>query len=552
MPMSERYDLISVGGGLGGFVAALRAHALGLRPLILEKTDLLGGVAAYSGGSVWIANNHLAQADGLDDTPEDAAAYLDFLGDGKSVHDASLRGALLETGAKAIRFLHEEIGIPFTVAGQPDSGYPQGTGSKRAGRMLEVAFNGADLGRYQSQLRRSPYYPKPGLRLREIERGGSMKGALELVAPEIEERRRVDFLARGGGLMASLIHAALIEREIECKTNARVVDLITEDGCVVGVRYEADGATAEARGNVMLATGAYGYAPWAAMMEGFPGFSDQAPPVGEGDAIVLASRASAAVVRAGNAFSTVGFMSSRVHPGTRTPMHLPLIGAVGAPYSMVVNSTGARFADESSPGLTGAFRGTGGYGGVQFRNWPAFFICDDRFKELHPIMGSGDVWPAEDFASAPDIGGLARRLGIDAAGLEATIGRFNSFARAGKDDDFARGTGGHAWRAGNPEPGHNTSLGTLEVAPFWGVRIQILGAGMCSHGLRIDELGRVLDWRAEPIPGLFATGNAVAFTDVPFGYQDGLANGRNITYAYLGTTTLAESLQHRSLLDTVR
>ena len=43
------------------------------------------------------------------------------------------------------------------------------------------------------------------------------------------------------------------------------------------------------------------------------------------------------------------------------------------------------------------------------------------------------------------------------------------------------------------------------------------------------------------MPSLYATGNATAYTDVPFGYQDGLANARNITYAFTGVTHAAAS-----------
>jgi 3-oxosteroid 1-dehydrogenase len=186
-----------------------------------------------------------------------------------------------------------------------------------------------------------------------------------------------------------------------------------------------------------------------------------------------------------------------------------------------------------------AFRGSGGYGGVRFENWPAFWICDDQFRRNgYQIMGAADTWPAEDLESAESLSDLASSLGIDRAGLEATVARFNRFAVTGRDDDFGRGSVGFAGRA-NDEESLNRSLGSLTTSPFWGVRLQILGAGMGSHGVRIDPSGHVVDWRGMRIPGLFATGNAVAFTDHPFGYQDGLANARNIVYAFLGATTAA-------------
>ncbi|MCE6991834.1 FAD-dependent oxidoreductase [Dyadobacter sp. CY323] len=49
----KAYDLIVVGGGSGGIGAALAAGRLGLRVLLLEKQNYLGGNAAQSGVSVW-------------------------------------------------------------------------------------------------------------------------------------------------------------------------------------------------------------------------------------------------------------------------------------------------------------------------------------------------------------------------------------------------------------------------------------------------------------------------------------------------------------------
>ena len=41
-----------------------------------------------------------------------------------------------------------------------------------------------------------------------------------------------------------------------------------------------------------------------------------------------------------------------------------------------------------------------------------------------------------------------------------------------------------------------------------------------------------------PIPGLYATGNAVAYIEQP-GYFGGLSNGRNIVYAFLAASHAA-------------
>ena len=42
------YDLIVIGAGTGGYVAAIRAAQLGLRVAVVEKQKALGGRAAVS------------------------------------------------------------------------------------------------------------------------------------------------------------------------------------------------------------------------------------------------------------------------------------------------------------------------------------------------------------------------------------------------------------------------------------------------------------------------------------------------------------------------
>ena len=41
--MSEAYDLIVIGSGMGGYVAAIRAAQLGLNVAVVERQSVLGG-----------------------------------------------------------------------------------------------------------------------------------------------------------------------------------------------------------------------------------------------------------------------------------------------------------------------------------------------------------------------------------------------------------------------------------------------------------------------------------------------------------------------------
>lgn len=55
---NETADLVVVGSGAAGLTGALVAAAEGLRVVVLEKTGLIGGTTAVSGGGAWIPLNH--------------------------------------------------------------------------------------------------------------------------------------------------------------------------------------------------------------------------------------------------------------------------------------------------------------------------------------------------------------------------------------------------------------------------------------------------------------------------------------------------------------
>ena len=80
MNWDETFDVVVIGSGIAGVATALAARELGLRPVLLEKADKLGGGTSFSMGGIWIGNNHLMRAAGYRDTREDVLAYMRFVG----------------------------------------------------------------------------------------------------------------------------------------------------------------------------------------------------------------------------------------------------------------------------------------------------------------------------------------------------------------------------------------------------------------------------------------------------------------------------------------
>ena len=72
-------DLLVVGAGPAGMTAALVAANEGLDVVVCEKASQVGGTGATSAGTLWIPGNSQNRDVGFEDSPEDAAKYLDSL-----------------------------------------------------------------------------------------------------------------------------------------------------------------------------------------------------------------------------------------------------------------------------------------------------------------------------------------------------------------------------------------------------------------------------------------------------------------------------------------
>jgi phytoene dehydrogenase-like protein len=62
MNWDEEFDVVVIGSGIAGVATALAARRFGLKPVVIEKADRLGGGTAFSMGGIWIGMNHLMLA----------------------------------------------------------------------------------------------------------------------------------------------------------------------------------------------------------------------------------------------------------------------------------------------------------------------------------------------------------------------------------------------------------------------------------------------------------------------------------------------------------
>ena len=69
-------DLLVVGSGAAGLSAAVTAASHGLKVVVVEKDETLGGASAWSGGWMWVPGNPLARRAGIKEDPQQPRTYL--------------------------------------------------------------------------------------------------------------------------------------------------------------------------------------------------------------------------------------------------------------------------------------------------------------------------------------------------------------------------------------------------------------------------------------------------------------------------------------------
>lgn len=451
----ETYDLVVVGSGAAGLSAAVTARQAGLSVLLIEKTSLIGGSTSLSGGNLWLPDNPLLARAGAPDTREAALEYLaNFVAPDDPASTPARRAAFVDAVAPMIAQF-AAAGMQYEVSAGFSDNYDHLPGGSVAGRGLRAAlFNANRLGAWKTRLR-PPSFPLPV----HAAEGGVILKALDSWAGKLMVARvigrtlkakvlRQTVYGTGGALQGRMLEIAL-RLGATIRTDCAMSGLVMNGDRVAGVEIAHDGVTSTVHATRGVLMSAAGFARNKAMRERFmppPVNVDatQASPGEEGDAI-------AAMERVGAAF---GWMDEAIWMMV-WPFNgslKPVMSDPAKPGSMLVDASGQRFVNEGRP--------TSEIGRVamqRLRDDPEnriWFIADSRArrKYLFALNLPGripDKWIAQGGVRKDEtIAGLARQCGIDAAGLEATVTRFNAMSHDGVDADFQRGDSAHtraAW-----------------------------------------------------------------------------------------------------------
>jgi 3-oxosteroid 1-dehydrogenase len=132
---AKEYDVVVVGSGAAGMVAALTAAHQGLSTVLVEKAAHYGGSTARSGGGVWIPNNEVLKQAGVTDTKESARTYLHtIIGD---VVEPERIDVYLDRAPEMLAFVLKHTPLKMCwVPGYSDY-YPEMPGGRAGGRSIE-------------------------------------------------------------------------------------------------------------------------------------------------------------------------------------------------------------------------------------------------------------------------------------------------------------------------------------------------------------------------------------------------------------------------------
>jgi succinate dehydrogenase/fumarate reductase flavoprotein subunit len=525
----EACDLLVAGSGAAGLAAAVTAAHCGLKVILVEKDNVLGGTTAWSGGWIWAPCNPIAKKHGINEDASEPRSYLEaVLGNN---FNAELVDAFLAAAPEMVDFFESQTALHFDPGLHIPDTYGDQPGAGTGGRsVIAKSLDGRELGSNMSRLRKP--LPETSFWGLTIQAGRDLKAFMTATRSprsavyvanrlaqhlwDLARYGRAMQLRNGQALVARLLCSA-IDAGVDIRINTTIASLERGRHGINGAHVAGPDSQYHimAKRGVVLACG------------GFPNDLERrqrqfslaqthrtlAVASASGDGVRLGESAGG---RQADTLASPGAwcpVSEVTWPDGRTGV-FPHIIDRGKPGVIGVLRTGKRFCNE---GL-----GYHDYVAAMFdavgsdTNPESWLICDHRFLRRY---GLGIVRPAPVpirpwlksgyLKRGYTLDTLAETCGIDATGLQQTVSAFNADSRNGVDPTFGRGTTPYMRLQGDASVHPNPCLAPIETAPFYAVRV-IPGSFGTFAGLQTDGHARVLDEGGCPIPGLYAAGTDMA------------------------------------------
>lgn len=513
-------DCVFVGSGGGSMCAALAVQAAGLQALVLEKSHVMGGSTAMSGGILWLPDNPVSRSAGVEDCRADALRYFGSLvGHDSPSTSRSRVNAFLDSVQPMVEFLQDK-GVPFRHCEGYSDYNDELPGGKARGRSVETElFDTTQLGPWQPRLRVSATLPAIPMYTSEVAPvvlgGRTARSAWTLVkvgarmAKAALRHRKV--YGSGVALQGWMLLAAL-RNDVPVWCSTPMKELIRDQsGRVVGVVAVRDGRALRIRAlrGVLINSGGFSHNEAMRTKYGRQPASTKwtvANPGDTGEVIEEAMRIGAAT----DLMDEAWWIPSSVQPDG-SPLYA--VYERSKPHAVMVDSSGQRYTNEAASYMA--------VGQAMYeRNKvvpaiPSWWVMDSRNRRryLWGLMPGGITprkWLSSGYIRKADtLAELADACGIDRQGLVETIERFNIHAVKGEDPDFHKGERSYDRYYGDPRTSPNPCVAPVSKPPFYAVALFPGDVGTCG-GLLTDERARVIDQSGSVIDGLYATGNCTA------------------------------------------
>jgi len=542
----ENFDFVVVGSGGGSMCAGLVMRSSGKSVLILEKTDLVGGITARSGGVMWIPNNPFMRRDGVEDSTDKALAYLDAAigaaADAPGATPARRRRYVTEA-PRMIEFLVGQ-GVKLTrVSSWPDY-YDELPGGSAPGRtVVAELFDANELGAWKSKLRPN-FLLLPGM-LEDVMKLQLLKVSWEskFLAAKIALRAVVakltgrHWVTCGAALQGRMLQAAL-KSGVDIRTESPVRELIVEEGAVKGVVTVKDGRPWRVGARLGVLVNAGGFSHNQAMRDRYqPGSQarwSMAIRADQGEMIEEMMRRGAAIAQMEE---SVGNQQT-IPPGAEDSEFKPPAQSMTAkPHAILVDQSGVRYMNEGGSYMAyckGMFERHKTVPAV-----PSWAILDSQYLRKYMLAGTmpgskkPQRWYEEGYLrTGGTIEELAAQLKIPPEKLRATVDRFNAFVAQDRDEDFGRGARAYDRWLGDPQHKPSAALGSIAEGPFYAVPV-VPGDVGTYGGVVTDEFARVLRPDGSVIPGLYATGISTASVMGRVYPGAGCSIGPSFTFGYI-------------------
>lgn len=472
----EEYDFVVVGGGCGVFGALLAAQA-GAKVALVEKGSTYGGTMALSGNGMWVPNNKLMSSycTGEDefntaDTEADLPAAVDYAisCDPFGATDPELAKDYVYNIAPMVEHLGETFGIEYGSIAMTDY------------YMLPGAKNGRAIG-----------FAKDGVNT-------------------------------GTNTFATIIEPLVEQYGVTVMLNTEATSLCTDDaGAVTGVVVSGKGSsrTLKANKGVLLNTGGFEHNEEmvATYLRG-PILGCNSVQTNTGDGHRMATAVGADL---GNMSSCWGVPFYKTNDESMTANLCDWMTWRYGDHSIIVNSAGRRFGDESAayaPANLDFYQ----YSSKTYSlpNIPAFHIGDQSFVSIYNYPGVTLTESAGTTGSQKEglpewvkvydsLEELAADNGIDAEALVDEVNRWNAFCDAGVDGDFGREANRWTETFFYMHDEKNPKLGKIDTPPYFCATI-VPGTCGTNGGIKVNADAQALNCDGEVIPGLYASGNCSA------------------------------------------